>query len=196
MMNKILDLRGLQCPEPVIQTKKVLEEAEEDSVTAVVDNSVASENIQKLLKNQGYQFNIYSRNNDYYIDIHKDSTAVKEMNLAENGPETVVLVMSNLFGSGDEELGAILMKSYLYALKETTPLPSCIIFLNGGVKIPAGDGEMVNYLKEMEGKGVEIMSCGTCLDFFHLKEHLKVGSITNIYTVVDKINTAGKVVRI
>jgi selenium metabolism protein YedF len=107
----------------------------------------------------------------------------------------LVLIDGATVGRGDDVLGSVLMKSFLHTLKEVRPLPWRLIFLNAGVKLASEGSDLVAVLRELEGLGVEIFSCGTCLDFFKLKEKLAVGSVTNMYDIVSSLVTAASVLR-
>lgn len=106
-----------------------------------------------------------------------------------------MVVSSDRMGSGDEELGTVLMKGFLFALTQLTELPGKILFYNGGARLTCKGSESVEDLKAMERQGVEILTCGTCLDYYGLKEKLEVGGVTNMYTIVETMNQAGKIVR-
>ena len=111
--------------------------------------------------------------------------------------ENLVIVIGNdKLGLGDDELGTLLMKSYIFALSESDRLPSDIIFLNGGVKLAVEGSDCLTSIKALSEKGVNILCCGTCLDFYGLKEKLGVGEITNMYTIVEKMNTAANTIKL
>lgn len=110
--------------------------------------------------------------------------------------ELVVLVSSDKLGVGDDKLGAALMKSYLYALTESDKKPKVMLFLNGGVKLTAEGSDVIESLKALEGIGTEILSCGTCLDFYGLKDKLQIGTITNMYTIIEKMHNATNTIKL
>lgn len=113
----------------------------------------------------------------------------------ENKDLTIV-VSSNLFGSGDNGLGAVLMKSYMYSLAESKALPNNIIFLNSGVKLCCTGSGVIDSLVSMKEKGVNILSCGTCLDFYNVKEEMLVGDVGNMYSIVQLMNESGNTIKI
>ena len=90
-------------------------------------------------------------------------------------------------GKGSEELGKILMKSFVYTLTEATPYPSTLVFFNSGVYLTCEGSEVLEDLRKLEAEGVEIISCGTCLDYYEIKDKLKVGEISNMYTIYEKL---------
>ena len=103
---------------------------------------------------------------------------------------TVLVISSPSMGEGDPKLGAILMKSYFYALTQQDTFPETILFYNGGVRFTCEESPTLEDLKFLEAQGAEILSCGTCLDFYGLTEKLKVGGITNMYVIAEKMQQA------
>ncbi|HYF82248.1 MAG TPA: sulfurtransferase-like selenium metabolism protein YedF [Clostridia bacterium] len=190
---KEIDARGLVCPQPVILTKKALEEIAEGEVVAIVDNITAKENVSRLAANLNYEYEVSEEKGCHYIKIRKAAGTQKP---AGNEESIVIVITSDKLGQGDEELGKVLMKSYTYALTETTPLPKAVMFLNSGVKLTSDGSLVLENIKKLEDSGVEIVSCGTCLDFYQLKDKLKVGIIGNMYSIIEKMNSAGKVINI
>ncbi|OLS03411.1 sulfurtransferase-like selenium metabolism protein YedF [Tissierella creatinophila] len=186
-MNKEIDARAMDCPRPVIMTKKELDNLKEGSITTIVDNDVARENVSKLVASMGYNFNVEEKDGDFYININKDGEMVEEVKEDKKLKNMTIGISSDTMGSGDDTLGKILMKSFIYTVSETEPYPSTIVFYNGGVRLTVEGSEVIDELIALEGKGVEIISCGTCLDFLELKERLKVGSISNMYTIYEKL---------
>jgi selenium metabolism protein YedF len=109
--------------------------------------------------------------------------------------DTVVAIESETMGNGDDTLGEILMKSFIYTLSQLEELPKAIIFYNTGAKLTLNNSAVLQDIKNLEAQGVEIITCGTCLDFFEVKEELAVGSVSNMYTIVEKISSASKVIK-
>ncbi len=194
-MQKKVDARGLSCPMPLIQTKKALDSMEEGSVTTIVDNETAKENISKFARSMDYQFSVNKTQGHFTIDIFKEikyrEMEVMDMEM-QSVPQTdlVVMVSKDYIGEGSEELGRILMKGYLYTLTEVAPLPRVLIFVNSGVKLACAGSESLENLRKLEEAGVEILSCGTCLDYFQLKSMLMVGGVGNMYSIVERLNQA------
>ena len=190
---KEIDARGLVCPQPVILTKKALEGMTEGEVVTIVDNITAKENVSRLAENLSCKYEISDENGCYYIKIKKAAGA-QSMETKEDS--TVIVITTDKLGQGAEDLGKVLIKSYTYALAETTPLPKAVMFLNSGVKLTAEGSEVAENIKKLENSGVEIISCGTCLDFYQLKDKLQVGIVGNMYSIIEKMNSAGKVINI
>ncbi|KAF0091739.1 MAG: SirA3 [Fusobacteria bacterium] len=176
---KKIDARGLECPRPVILIKKAMEEAEEASI--LVDNEVARDNVQRFGHNAGCKVTIVENDDVTELFLKKESEKI----LGDVDEEVVVLIKTSLFGEGDPKLGNILMKSFLVSLLESDKKVKALIFMNSGVELTTKNLEIVEVLKAFEEKGTVIYSCGTCLDFYGLKEDLKIGLITNMYSSVE-----------
>ena len=189
MMNIMeINCKGLLCPQPVINTKKYFDTVEDGRAVVIVDNDIAKQNIVKFAKGSGYEYTIVDKKDEYRIEIVKRDTINKE-ELHEKKILTI-LVGTNSLGRGSDELGMILIKSYFYALSESNDIPKTLIFLNSGVKLTSEGSEVIEYLKTIEEKGCEIISCGTCLDFYNLKDKLLIGEISNMYTIIEKMNAS------
>lgn len=189
-MKNILDARGQECPKPVIMTKKELEDMEKGILTTIVDNEVAKENISKLANSLGLDFTVEEvSQEEYHIHINKGDTIKEEgLSLSSNLKDMTIGFSSDTMGKGDDQLGKILMKSFIYTVSETKPYPTTMVFFNSGVRLTCEDSEVIDDLIRLENEGVEIISCGTCLDFLNIKEKLKVGSISNMYTIYEKLS--------
>lgn len=189
-----LDLRGLKCPEPVIRTKKALQDFDDDIIVSIVDNVTAKENITRLVSNLNLKYDIREKDGCFYISIEntKGSTGV----FKKDDNEIAIVITNDKLGTGNDELGKVLIKSYLYALTESYPMPKVMMFLNAGVKLTTEGSEVLDNLQKLADAGTEIISCGTCLDFYGLKEKVKVGIIGNMYMIVEKMNNSGKVFNI
>lgn len=192
-MKKEVDARGKACPKPVIMTKKALDEIESGVVITIVDNEVAKENVCKLAKSMNYNFEVEkTKDNDFLIYITKGDVVEAENNTCQPNifKDMTIVFGSDKMGEGSDELGKILMKGYIYTLTESIPYPSTLLFLNSGVKLTTEGSEVIDDLKKLEEQGVEILSCGTCLDYYNLKDKLKVGEVTNMYTIVENMKNA------
>lgn len=192
-MNKI-DCKGFKCPQPVIETKKYFDTIEEGSAEVIVDNKVAKNNILKLAQSSGFKYESQEKDGLYSIKITKESCGCELMEDEFKNP--VIVVSSDKLGVGDDKLGTMLMKSYLYALSESSILPTDILFLNSGVKLTVNSSECLETINILKGKSVNILSCGTCLDFYNLKQDLAIGEITNMYTIVEKMNSSSNCIKL
>lgn len=189
---KKINCVGMACPMPVINTKKHFDLIDEGAAEVIVDNEVAKNNVCKYAEGCGYSFEASKEDNNFIIKIEKSG-----QNEKENSEEDFVIVVgTDKLGQGNDDLGTILMKGYLYTLSESDILPKELIFLNGGVKLTVNKSEVLESLKNLEKSGVKIMSCGTCLDFYGLKEDLAIGEISNMYSIVESMNRSKKVIKL
>ena len=171
-----VDARGDACPLPVVKAKKAISELKgAGEVEVLVDNEIAVQNLTKMAQQKGYQYSPVCA-----PDLRTD---------------TVVAVSSDKMGAGSEELGRALLKAFVFALTQQDKLPKTILFYNGGAALTCEGSPMLEDLKALEAQGVEIMTCGTCLNFYGLTEKLAVGSVTNMYAIVEKLTQAGNVVK-
>lgn len=189
-MEKI-DARGLECPQPVLKIKKALEEALEASI--LVDNEAARENVRRFGENNGCKVTIVENDQGTELFLKKTrDEAEREGNAKASADDgVVVLIKSARFGEGDPKLGALLMKSFLVSLLESDRTIKGMIFMNSGVELTTREGEPLEILEKIAGKGAALYSCGTCLDFYGLKEDLKIGEVTNMYSAVELLTEAG-----
>jgi selenium metabolism protein YedF len=195
-MNEI-DCRGKACPHPVLMTKHALEGFIEGEVILIVDNVAACENVERFAKSQGCLVTIEKRGSDFHLRIQKGKSAqgYKTVSEKKDRGNIVVYLNSRFLGTGDEALGSILMRSFLKTLLELETKPSRLILINSGVWLSSEGSDVLETLQTLLERGVEILSCGTCLDFYGLKEGLKVGGVTNMYTIAQTLLEADRVVR-
>ena len=190
-----LDARGLACPKPVINTKKELDNIDQGAVVVTVDNEIAKENIFKLAKSMNYDASVLKSEKDLIcIEIIKGENVIIEEKSQESLSDTCIFINSDKMGNGNDELGHVLMKGYIYTLTESKPYPKSILFVNSGIKLTTENEATIENLKILQDAGVEILSCGTCLDYYGLKDDLKVGTVTNMYTIVDTMNNSSKTI--
>lgn len=192
-MSKLIDCKGLKCPQPVINTKKYFDSVESGEAEVIVDNETAKINILKFAESNGFKAEAKEEAGIFTIRINKDKCSCKIMN---DDKKLVITVTSDKFGTGDDKLGSVLMKSYFYALSEADRIPADLIFVNSGVKLTTEGSDVIDSIKKLEERGVNVLSCGTCLDFYNLKEKLQAGQITNMYTIVEKMNNADNTIKL
>ena len=196
---KTVDCRGMSCPQPVLETKKALEKTGLEEVLVLVDNPGSKENVRRFAESQGYRVSAAEDKGSFTLRIHKEGAAgvqkkVDEKKIREEG-DPVVFIDSDTLGRGSEELGKILMRSFLHTLGEAGSQPKKIILINSGVKLACEGSAVLEDLGNLFRRGVEILSCGTCLDYFSLKERLQVGRISNMYEILNSLVQAGKVLK-
>ena len=207
-MKKIkVDAMGDQCPIPVIKTKKALKEITETTLVEVhVDNEIAVQNLSKMAKQKNLEYKCEKLEEQHYIikiNAEAEGVSIQQKAPAENDKEicypdrksnTVVVLSSNQMGNGSEELGQILMKGFIFALTELDELPSTVLLYNSGVKLSTEGSNSIEDLKTLQAQGVEILSCGTCLNYYDLTEKLQVGDVTNMYFILEKMAQADKII--
>lgn len=200
---KTIDMLGQPCPGPVIHAKRALADPAVDAVTVLVDNFIAVQNLQKMADGMGYDMN-YSEKADasYAVVLQKIGAEATEVKLAGTAPSVqdacgaTVLITSDQMGRGSEELGRILIKGFIFALTELDPIPQTVIFVNAGVRLTTDGANTIADLKALREKGVEVYSCGTCLNYYGLTEKLEVGEVVDMLRIVTRLGQAGSVVSI
>lgn len=214
-----IDAKGKPCPQPVILAMRALGGLKDGETLQVqVDNEAAVENLKRMAQKNGAAVQVKADGANWTVEIvPADSVAgagggTGSADAAQAGQSAeeqarqicampargpvVVAVGSAEMGNGDPRLGRILMKSFLYSLTQLDELPQTVLFFNGGVRMTTEGSESLEDLKALESQGVEILSCGTCLDFYGLKDKLLVGGITNMYVIAQTMAGAGNVVKI
>ena len=204
-MEQTINCRGMACPLPVINAKKAMEAFSEDGfLTVQVDNETAVQNLTRLADHKG--FGVSSSQNgekDYEVRIAVKAGAApvpgeEELltcTLPASGKGTVVILSADTMGTGDEVLGRKLMNAFIFALKNQDTLPDKVICYNSGARLTTENEKAIEDLKDLAAAGVTVMTCGTCLDFYGLKEKLQVGIISNMYDIVEAQTSAAKVIR-
>lgn len=193
----VIDCRGLACPRPVITTKQALDRVKEEELIVIVDNASSCNNVERFVRSQGCLVEIKEEGQDFYLHIQKTSShdANKMVKGDERVKKIVIYINSHLLGVGDEALGAVLMRSFLKTLLDMETKPSRLILVNSGVRLSSEGSEVLETLQALSDKGVEILSCGTCLDFYKLKEKLKVGVVSNMYDIAQSLLEADRLIR-
>ena len=202
MSHKIVDAVGQACPMPVVLAIQALKELNGDGTLEVhVDNEIAIQNLTRMAASRNLTA-VAQKIDEKHFVVRID--AVGALAPAEEPApacipdlrqHTVVAVGSAAMGQGSDELGAILMKGFLYALTQQERLPDTILCYNGGATIPVEGSVSLEDLQTLEAMGVEILTCGTCLNYHGLTDKLAVGAVTNMYDIVEKLTKAGKVIR-
>lgn len=193
-----IDARGYECPRPVLELKNALEKVTEGAVKICVDNVAARENIKRFSNAMGYDIKIvYGKNdNEICITVYKGEKEKPDrpqnFNMVGN---KVMYITDDKIGS-DEELGQVLMKSFISTIIEADQYPEKIIFVNRGVHITCSWEDSIEDLKKLEKKGVKIFSCGTCLSYYNIVEKLQVGVIGNAYDTINSLLDAESVIRL
>jgi selenium metabolism protein YedF len=197
-MSKVIDARGLACPQPVILVRKGL--MENSRITAIVDSETAQQNVTRMAVKSGCRVQEEKRPDGIYLNIERNEDPLIE---AETAPTStlaegplVLTIPSEYMGRGDEQLGNILIRAFFHTLGEVQPLPDTIIFLNSGVKLAVEGSPVMEDLQALTAKGIQILICGTCLGHYELKDKVIVGEVSNMYTIAEILLRAGKVINL
>lgn len=197
----IIDCKGLACPMPVIKTKKYFDLEDSKEALVIVDNEVAKNNVLRLAKGINLNSSFVEEDGLYKIQLSRgefSGVQADAKSVLENSSSSslTILVATNLLGNGDDRLGETLMKVYINTLAESEVLPENLIFINGGVKLTCTGSDVLDSLNSMQEKGVNIISCGACLDFYNLKDELKAGEIGNMYQIIELMNKSGNTIKL
>ena len=209
---------GDTCPIPVVKTKKAIKELNGSGVVeTLVDNEIAVQNLTKMAVQKGYEVKSEkSGDAQYKVTMTVSAGDSSEKNQEKNGAgtaaeekhaennavcipdqrrNTVVVISSDRMGEGNDELGKVLLKGFIFAISQQETLPQTILFYNGGAQMTCTDSPSLEDLKSLEAQGVEILTCGTCLNYYGLTEELKVGEVTNMYVIAEKMTNADKIIK-
>lgn len=196
-----LDLCGMTCPIPVVETKRFLEKKPVDEIEVILDNDTALENVTRFLTSQGFSV-ASEREEGSSRSVLKgarapgaDKAASPQETPAAQARRLLIYINTETIGVGSDELGRVLMNSFLRTLKDLDELPWRVVLINAGVKLATEGSEYIDSLSEMESLGTEILSCGTCLDYFHLKDKIRVGRISNMHEIASSFLQAAHVIR-
>lgn len=207
MKHKELDCRGLPCPQPVMQCKHCLDEESPESLSVVVDNEAARENVTRFLTTQGFLLGQEAlspglwkvkaaRRNRNPPDAVPTRHPIGQGASATDGPPRILVFLASArIGTGDDSLGQKLMASFLTTLPELGSQLWRMILVNEAVTLAADGSPVLDSLKKLEAEGVSILVCGTCLTHFNLLEKKAVGQTTNMLDVVTSLQLADKVIR-
>ncbi|NLE90718.1 MAG: sulfurtransferase-like selenium metabolism protein YedF [Dehalococcoidales bacterium] len=190
---KQIDCRGLSCPHPVLLTKKALEESGNEPLKILLDSTNALQNVKRFASSQNHQMDLTEKDGVFELIIKPGR---ENETRSDKTGSYVVLITSEVLGGGDENLGTILIKSFLNTLWQNNNLPTKILFLNSGVKLACEGSNVLDTLNLLKEAGVSIVSCGTCLAYYELTDKLNIGYTGNMYEIVESLLEATKVIKI
>ena len=192
---KQIDCRTWQCPQPVIEVRKAMLADPALPLEVLLADEAALQNVSRLAENSGYR--IEEQDDEGFSRLvltPSNQTESQTVNAIAGGP-TVLFCASDRMGDGDPELGQVLIKNFLITLLDTVEIPDKIYFVNAGVKLTSTNSETVEVLEKLACRGIDIASCGLCLEFYNLKDRLKVGRITNMLEIAEAQLSAGRIIR-
>ena len=202
-MSIMIDARGKSCPIPVIMAKKEADQGGRD-FTISVDNKTAVENLKRFGNNGGFDTVVVEKSRDDFSVRFLKSSVAEDSAGVVGGEETgvvsgvksswAVFIGNEGIGNGDLELGTTLMKMFFFTLTQGSDVPSYVLFMNEGVKVPVGSQQAIEHLKVLAEKGTKVLVCGTCLNFYGLSDSLKVGIVSNMYDIAEAMLNVDKVI--
>lgn len=196
-----VDARGDACPLPVVKAKQAIAQLNgPGQVEVLVDNEIAVQNLTKMARQKGYEAQAEKQAPDQYrvlftVGQVEETAAPAPACIPDARTGVVVAIDSTQMGQGSPELGQALLKAFVFALTQQDSLPRTILFYNGGAPLSCEGSPLLEDLRALEAQGVEILTCGTCLNFYGLTEKLAVGSVTNMYSIVETLLEASSVVK-
>lgn len=184
---KIVDAKGLSCPQPLILTRKTIAEKSGD-FRLVLDDEIARKNIERLLKHENKEFSVTTENDEILIDV-KNAMDTKEIEeIIPEGNQPVYVFKTR--GVADDELGKMLTNGFLNTIKEVRPLPESIVFYHEGVYLTLDDSPYLQVLSELEELGIKITVCGNCVKFYDVVDRVKIGEISNAFDILTTLSNA------
>jgi selenium metabolism protein YedF len=200
----IVDARGLLCPQPVIKTKEALEQSRGEPLQVIISNRESRDNVMRFLVHSGVEIDrVEEKSGEFYVLIKKSEGKIQaaapevvSCDPQSTGIGTTIFINKDRIGHGSDELGSNLIKAFVTTIKDLAVQPRTICFMNSGVKLTVKGAETLPYLKELETRGIELLVCGTCLNYFNLKEQLGVGKISNMYDISETMLKSSKVITI
>ncbi len=202
---KNIDCRGLGCPEPVLRTKKALTANPDCELSVTVDNETARENVLRFIKSQGRLADWQQEGEEFMINVQGTLDGQGSAEQRESGPgqsqsqskdHPVLFISTDKLGQGSSDLGQMLMRNFIYTLTQRDQLPGSLVFMNSGVKLTIEGSPVIDELKLLEEKEVQVLVCGTCLDYYEFKEKHKVGLVSNMYDISDLLLEADRVITV
>ena len=203
-MEKIINCKGMACPLPVVNAKKAVEVLRAgDVLTVLVDNEIAVQNLTRFAEHKGFGVSAEKKQDGEYAVLmnisHAAAKTAEDEEVAcvvDSRKKGMLVVLSaNVMGSGDAKLGASLMKAFVFALTKQDQLPDTILCYNTGAYLTCEGADTLEDLKLLESEGVTNLTCGTCLDFYGLKEKLAVGGVTNMYDILERMENAAQIIK-
>jgi selenium metabolism protein YedF len=203
---KITDTTGHSCPVPLIMAKKALKEiGEGESLKVITDNKTSLSNLERFFSDNGIEYTVTTEGDKHTILVKRGGEDIESAEPAaycdvtiktpEAAGEYSVVFSSQQMGEGHEDLGVMLTKSLLITLLASDTMPRSILFYNSGVKLASHDSFVIDQLRELESKGVKLLLCGTCINFYNIAADIAVGSVSNMYEMAGEMISAGKIIK-
>lgn len=205
-MEKTIDLRGLVCPEPVLRTKKLLDDKSVDRVEALVESDINVRNLERLARSLKVSITTRQENGHFKVVLSRQagpgvhehqapspSLSKRPPSSSESEVGTVVFLTKDIFGFGDEEFSRNLLNVFLQTLLESGHRPRAILLANTGVKLMAPESSALKVLNDFKEQGIEVLACGLCVDYYGLKDKVAKEQITNMFAICEFLMSAQRV---
>jgi len=202
---RIVDTKGLLCPAPLIATKKALKETVVgESFMVLTDNQTSFNNLNRFLKDNNGDFKVSKTGGVWTLTITKTTGVVSQVKPEEycnssishfQKGDFVIVVANDKMGEGDDDLGHMLMRNFIKALKDLDVLPQKMVFYNNGVKLAINGSPVIEDLKDLEKMGVELLLCATCVNHYSLESVVAAGTLSNMYAIAEVMASAGNIVK-
>ena len=193
---KTIDCRGQQCPQPVIQTRKLMLTEPGSVLQVLVDDQACQDNVSRLATTMGYSIKVEKSGAATRLELSPGEPPEQSQTAKSATGPRVIFIGSDQIGSGDQKLGQVLMKNFIFTLTEADIIPDAIYLVNSGVRLTIAGSDVLEPLEELANRGVDIASCGLCLEYFDAKDSLVVGRISNMLELVNALEGAGNIIRL
>lgn len=201
-MSDEIDLRGLVCPEPVLRTKKLIDDESLKQITVLVETEINVKNLERLAHSKSIDLTSSKEGDHYKVVLRRGESLVQETAVATKTREdsvdeavgTVVFLGKNTFGEGDQDFSSSLLNVFLQTMYDSGHRPRAILMANSGVKLMARDCNVRPVLQQFEEAGCDVFACGLCVEFYGLKEDVPSEKVTNMFSIVEYMMTADKVI--
>ncbi|MEW6513830.1 MAG: sulfurtransferase-like selenium metabolism protein YedF [Pseudomonadota bacterium] len=200
MTEIVVDARGQLCPKPLILTKQALKDnIVGTQIVVLIDNETSCQNVERFVRDNGMTPHIGADGSEFILRFtkHAPELAVPDAEsycVPAASASYVISLASETVGRGPAELGAILMKGLLGTLKDVDPLPSHVVLYSSGVLLAVDGSPFVDTLRDLEQRGVKLLICGTCVDYYQKKAEVNVGTISNMLSILETLTRAGKII--
>jgi selenium metabolism protein YedF len=202
---RIVDTRGQKCPAPIIAAKKALNESKKGkSFKVVTDNQTSLNNLTRFLKDNKTKFSVAESQGIWTITITKTTSEETPQKVEKychsdvphfSQGDFIIAFTSDKMGTGDEDLGSLLMANFITALKDLDHLPSGMVFYNSGVMLGSDDSPVIGHLRKIEKMGVKLLLCATCVNHYSLSEKIHIGTLSNMYEIAQAMASASSVIK-
>lgn len=204
---KTVDTKGLKCPEPLIMAKRALKEvAVGETFIVITDNDTSLNNLKRFLTDNKTEFTVASKANVHTLSVSKRSNfgtipepaeycEVGTAEMKSRNTEYIVVFSSEKMGEGNDDLGLILIKSFVSSLLESESKPTAMLFYNSGVNLAVKGSIVEEGLAELWKNGVRLLLCGTCVNFYDIKSEIKIGVVSNMMEMSEVMLSSQKIIK-